>query len=729
LARNIASTVENSFVNGILTEATALNFPEGAATESYNCVYLLKANVVRRYGLDFEPNYVLNTVNRSEVVVNTYLWQNASGSGNNNFVVLQVGSLLSFFAVNSDGALSTKKASTTVDLIAYLAPGATNPAQTECQFAFGKGYLFVTHPQLVPFYCTFDPLTGSFSSSIIAIKIRDFDGIPEPGLSNETRPSDLSDIHWYNLRNQGWAGVQSGGLNDMTVTTTTTIAYPTGYNAGDQLGTWRASRNDVPSNSDIWWLYKDASNVMQPKLANADLRGNSPAPKGHYILDSFYQDRSAVSGVGAFTPNSAGAQRPRAVCFFAGRVWYAGVDAQGFSNRVYFSQLVRSEQEFGLCHQTNDPTSEFSFDLLATDGGMIQILDCGTIIKMVSMQSSLIIFASNGVWSISGSQGIGFTAVDYSVRKLSSVPSVSAASFVDIAGTPAWWNTDGIYTIGGNDTLGQAQVTSVTEKKIKTFFDAIPAGNKAYAKGYYNSLTKVVQWCYRSTEPDTFSARYEFDTILNMNVVTGAFYPWKIGGSGVRLNSIVAIQGTASTTQAENVTDSFGNLITNGAGNIVAGRISSSKAIASFFKYLVSYPVAGSNYNMTFAEASDTSYTDFLSYNGIGADFESYLVSGFKVHGDGQKRFQTNYLYLYCGNDRPSKFYCQAIWDYASSPAQGDMGSRQLVQWAAQDRKYRYKRLKIRGMGLSLQFKISSITGQPFDVVGWSAFETGNASI
>ena len=49
------------------------------------------------------------------------------------------------------------------------------------------------------------------------------------------------------------------------------------------------------------------------------------------------------------------------------------VGSQKYSTRIWFSQLVQGTDDFGRCYQRNDPTSEYLGDLLATDGGFIEI--------------------------------------------------------------------------------------------------------------------------------------------------------------------------------------------------------------------------------------------------------------------------------------------------------------------------------------------------------------------
>jgi hypothetical protein len=734
LPRNIATSVENNFVNGFVTEATALNFPENACIESQNCTFLLKSNVKRREGFDFESGYVETEINRDNKALSDYYWKGAGGSGNYNFLVRQIGLTLHFF-LQSEDALSANKHTDTIDLTSHIASGAPSGEQIECQFSYGKGFLFVTHPYMNPIVVEYDPDTDALSAEEVEIKIRDFEGIDDGNnWEYQYRPPqgfETNDLK-YNLYNQGWEPQDAGGLTDIKTyipTGATALGPPVNAVIGDPYQTWKNNRTDLPSNADVWWVYKDSYDIFQPKLANLQMMGNTPAPKGHYILNAFYQDRSAVSGLPGLTVVTANYHRPNTTAFFAGRVWYAGVDTKDFSNKIYFSQIVRTKKEFGNCYQSNDPTSEHLFDLLATDGGVIDILDCGTIIKLVSIQSNLIIFATNGVWAINGSSGIGFTATDFSVRKISSIPCISHSSFVDISGTPCWWNTDGIYIVSGADAVGQIQITSLTEKKIKAFFiDDIPTGNKSYVKGSFNSLSKVVQWVYRSEEISSFNERYEFDHILCFNTLTQAFYAWTFPSSDVKLTGIVAVQGKASSLTVGSVIDESSSLVTDTLGAIVTTDIVTTTETASVFKYIICRNDGVINRH-SFAEEYDQRKLDFFSLDSVGIDYESYFISGYKVHGEGQKRFQTNYLVLYCDNTDRGEFHFQSIWDYSNTPSNGEFGTAQYVTWTDQTRDYIVKRLKIRGMGLALQFKVQSISGKSFNIVGWSGFESGNARI
>jgi hypothetical protein len=743
MPRSAAATVEKNFVNGFVTEATALNFPEAAATDTENCVFNIDGSFNRRLGIDYESLYDTLSVNRDGQAMATFLWTAANGNGNNNLVVLQIGLTLYFYVIG-DSSLSAGLHGDTVDLSAYIVdPLAPNPEQIECQFAYGKGYLFVTHPYMDPVFVSYDGT--NITSEAITVKVRDTDGIDDTLEVNE-RPSSLSDEHKYNLYNQGWAPYETGGINDPRpagLSAGSLGNLPTSYLAGDPLSTWDSNRTDYPSNADIWWLYKDSWEVFQPKIASTLTRGNSPAPKGRYILEAFNMDRSAAvaatvnTGAGSVSVAIAGLDvvssgyfRPRCVAFFAGRVWYAGVDAEGYSNKLYFSQIItEGSKKFGDCYAQNDPTSEQSFDALATDGGTVQILDCGTILKVINLNSSLVIFATNGIWTIAGSTGIGFTPTDMSVNKISSVPNLTGSSFVDVAGMPAWWTTDGVYIVTQSNQVGSVTVTSLTEKKIKRFYtDEIPAECKKYARGYFNPLTKVIHWVYRSTVPESITERYEYDKVLCFNTITQAFYKWTISDSPVKVHGVISIRGIAGDIDLEVVT-SGGNDVTVDGSELVYVYAGGEEEIAGVFKYVVSRS-NGATSAVTFAEEYDDQYVDFFTEDDTGVDYESFVTSGYRIRGEAQKKFQSNYVFVFLDTNSDNVCHFGGIWDYATLDSTGDYGTNQLIDTSGTSgRRYRFKKLKVRGSGLSLQFKITSISGEPFKIVGWSTFDTGNTVV
>lgn len=775
---NIPQTkVENNFTQGLKTEFTGLNFPENAATDTDNCVFTLIGDVTRRSGIDYETNLTQNTINRTGNAISTYKWNNVGGDGSTQIVVEQVGTTLYFFRSSSAtivNPLSSQKLASTVDLTPFIVTGNTNTNTFECQFTDGNGYLFVFHPYIEPFYCTYS--AGTITATKITLRIRDFNGIIEPGVADNLRPSSLTIEHNYNLRNQGWTSgspwnassstlnTYSLGSHTWTVSSSTlpisggqiinvvgsdAVRAPgqsfalsgtvTSYvgttltlnvnslsdplSTGAQLDTWTFTTANVgfittwfntagnfPSNADVWWQFKNTSNAFDPATTISNVTLNSgPAPKGFYILNAFNQQRSLVSGVASITDVTT-TIRPKTGTWFQGRVWYTGVDASftatgdapysTWTENIYFSQIVNNTSQFGNCFQINDPTSETLFDLLATDGGVIQIQGCGSIYKLFPIQNGMLVFAANGIWFITGSQGIGFSANDYTITKISGIQSISSTSFVTVMGYPLFWNEEGIYSVSPSQS-GALSVENLCIGTILSFYANIPVSSKKYVKGDYNPLDYVVQWTYRSTEATDVTTRYEYNRMLNFNVHNKAFFPYTVSGTP-KVNGIIYVASPGGSTAPDPV-----------------------------FKYLASRP-SSSTYQLSFAEEhDDTHFVDWFQQDSIGVNYTSYFIAGYKLHGQALRKFQPEYIYMYSRNDVNTAYKLQGIWDYAINRNSGKFSSIEVrtitddpTHFSSVVRKHR-----VRGHGLVLQFKVISVDGKQFDVMGWSIWENINQGI
>jgi hypothetical protein len=794
MPRSQAVAIENNFQRALITEASGLNFPENACTETYDCHFEVTGQVSRRLGFDFESNHGLVTIDRESDAISTYLWRNVAGDGNISLFVAQVGDTLYFWDVSQSQSLSQGDILDTVVLTDFDPAGAPNPRANECQFTDGNGYLFVTHPNLEPFYVSYDSSTQNFTATQIDIEIRDFQGLNE-AVAVDNRPNALTATHNYNLQNQGWTAssyaaqtsatsvtpglgskgpftVSGGGpwaANDAifawskksyqgdssgvphyiqgsvaSYAGTSLTITSTAYNGTSAVTDWQfSSKPDhiqifqhvvgkYPSNADVWWLFKNADEEFDPKktIVHVD-RGTTPAPKGHFILDAFNQDRTTASGISGLTTVTTSYFRPTTAAFHAGRVFYAGVPYAGYSGNVYFTQIIEpgSTSQFGKCYQKNDPTSETLFELLPDDGGIIVIPEAGTIYKLWSIQGGLVVFGSNGVWHISGSTGIGFTASDYTVRRISTIKSISGTSFIDIGGYPAWWTAEGIYIL--QPSQDGLKLESLTDSTIFTFYSDIPITSKRQARGFFNLVTRQAQWLYRSEAAGTVEEIYEYDRILNFNTKTGALFPWTISESDVKIHAAVCPESFGgSLVENQVINDAADTVVDDSGNNVISYQTGGTTAIAPVFKYFASY-LDGSDYKFTFCEENSESYTDFETYEGEGAgiDYTSYFITGFKIHGQAQRKWQTNYLYIYV-NEIPSEYNFQAIWNYANTGDSGDWSSQQHQSVVNENTQYdlRYNRLKIRGEGVALQFKVFSEPGEPFSIVGWSGWETSNAN-
>lgn len=385
-------------------------------------------------------------------------------------------------------------------------------------------------------------------------------------------------------------GGGGGSPGDTIASEATSLANPITF--------YKDKTTFYPSNGQIWWSMKrppelgtDAPPKIYLEVFDPSLRyqvglGNSSAPKGHFVLDAFHQDRSAVSGVDGLDVHSAGGKRPSAVSFYAGRVWYAGVNADGFNTSVYFSQILERDDQIQYCYQEADPTSEEIRDLLPNDGGVVKIPEAALVHHMVAYGAWLFIFASNGVWMISGSDAGGFRATDFQVSKLSGVPTISNMSFVLVDGIPMWWNRTGIYSVILSEQ-GQPSIQSITDRTIKTFFRNIPDESKVYVKGAWDPITARVQWLYSSVAPQSIGDRYKYDSILTFDTRTGAFSPWSPRQyNRVDIRGIFDLVGAIQEQSIEDVTDTLDGGVTVG-GEVVTVSVTTAKLVDSKIKYIV----------------------------------------------------------------------------------------------------------------------------------------------
>lgn len=137
----------------------------------------------------------------------------------------------------------------------------------------------------------------------------------------DTRPTTLTAVHNYNLRNQGWPDLHSC-LSNQAGNGAPTYTDPVKYTYDTQ--------GFYPSNADIIYLSKATAvndtpslNAFSPWYLEKTLVGNTPAAKGHFIINAFDRNRQTVSGIsGIYDPEEDTTDdRPISVAFYSGRVW------------------------------------------------------------------------------------------------------------------------------------------------------------------------------------------------------------------------------------------------------------------------------------------------------------------------------------------------------------------------------------------------------------------------
>lgn len=532
------------------------------------------------------------------------------------------------------------------------------------------------------------------------------------------------------------------------------------------------------TNYDYIWIVMDGA-------SNADYVACAEA--------TFYEYTTSAS-VGTFPNPETFTERPQAVAFYAGRAWYAGANYKGFANNLYFSQIIIDDNtRYGKCYQRNDPTSEFNPDLLPNDGGVIKIPEMADCKALYAMENALIVYASNGVWIIRGSNRDNFTATDYVVRKLSSIGIASVTSIVDVGGFPMWWGENGIYRLEYNPQFDSFSVQNITDETIRTEYVNIPAYNKTFAKGAFDSDDNVVYWLFHKTtydvngDPeDVYDYRF-YTHVLCYNALSGAFYIWTLGqlnevttsttslaiGTGSKVFTVASSgldltvgQRIKATSDADptnymlgTITSYSGTTLTvnvttvGGSGTLADWTIKSYNSAnvcgivyavdsvgtsPSRIKYtvLLDYNAAGTYYLCYADHFNNNSYKDWTNHKiastvaGDEIDYESYFITGYMPAGEAIKFFQTPYIMVYLEYRTDAGGYIQGHWDWANSDASGKWSTvQQIFNSAITTKAVTARRLKIRGKGRALQLKISSQSGKGFIIIGWSALMHGNTEV
>jgi hypothetical protein len=683
MARSSQVLVENNFTRGLVTEATAMAFPENAVVDIDNCDISQRGVVTRRYGIDYETDKTItamSTITSNVGAITEFNWGTVGETGTVNFVVQQIANKLVFF-LEDDTGISPNIKSYTVDMLTYKVAGwaDSDVYTTACSMSSGAGYLFVTNPFCEPITIEYNYDTDTITVATLDLSVRDFEGVDD-SLGVDERPTTLTALHKYNLYNQGWYATDIDAAGAPTI---------------QVLDRWDAVRADYPANSDVWWLLKNASGEFEPVWRQKAIT-TSEAPKGHYIFSAFDIDRASVI---ATTTNTETIYRPSCVEFFAGRAFFSGVNDKKYGSNIYFSQIITKLSDAGKCYQNADPTDENLFDIVDSDGGVIVIAAAGRINRLVSFNAGLLVLADNGIWAISGSDNGPFTPTNYSVTKVSEIGVTGTMTTTTVEGVPVWISDEGIYTLKVSEISRLPEVVSLTKDTIQTAFNDIPLTNLPYMKPCYNSIEKRIIWLYRSVAWTTEAEKYQYDKVLVLDRVSGAFYKHTLTTSlSPKVSGVISINGVDVSGKVTKVFKFF-----------TTGLIGTA-AVSAF----------------TYSQFIDTDHIDWYTFNTTGVATSSYFITGYRVRGELLKKFQSNYLVVITSDAEDGSCLVQGLWDYTNTTGNGRYTSSQEVYRPDSTYNYHRCKLKIRGNGYSLQFKFRSNGNAPFTLIGWSTFETGN---
>ena len=731
-----ANLERNSFVRGLITEASALTFPENASIDENNMILNRNGSRQRRLGMDYENNAVVVDTTKATTpldtqAIRTFRWENINNDPTLSFGVVQIGFDLWFVDLFSNVLSANLKGDQPLKLNTATI-GYTISGNEPIDFTSVNGHLVIVSKELTaPIYIGYDVLNNDFFVKNIDIQVRDLWGVFD-AIDVDDRPSTLSNEHKYNLLNQGWpADKITQGFGDNKDAIKLKDKFPDAYNSDgtvrihagrganirrveakkitDEFGTDgnanfpQSESNSFPSNADIVFLGKKTDGTFDKELIKGSFLGTTPAPKGKFILDVFTRgtDRAAKTNLtGLLADTDTGTMS--VIAAYANRIFYAGIESDvidptsispNYTGTVFFTQTVENVSQLGNCFQEADPTAEDINQLIATDGGLIKITGASNILKLIPTALSLVVVAENGIWEITGPDGV-FKATDFSINKISNVGAIGAGTVVDAEGSILYWSAGGIYQLVPDDVSGRLNAKNITENTIQTLFNEIPAIAAENVTSVFDPASRQIKWLYNDT--DTFDGsilRSKYNRELILDTVLGAFYTNTIQD----ITTDTPFVAGYLVTQNFNTNDLIHSVVVNGEQVQVNGvDVTVSERVrsrgVSQTKYLTFRPNEfAANYGFTFSHFVQSDFLDWKTADTIGKDAAGFLVTGFELFQDTQRDKQVNYLTTHFtrtetgfidtggGNleaTNPSGCLVQVQWDFADSSAGGKFGTK-----------------------------------------------------
>jgi len=728
-----------SFVKGLITEANQLTFPEDASVDEANFVLNRDGSRYRRLGVDYESAYSLTSTGFTATDIKEgkqsfHQWASPGGDTSVSLGIVRVNNKLWFMDLLTPSPSSNLKNSGTPITI----PGLSN-SNIETS-VINNNCIIVSKDLTKPVLLKYDPITGYVTQSEITLEIRDIYGVDD-SLFIDTRPVTLSPEHKYNLRNQGW--------NKNIVTSTGADAIDYTYTKITQY----------PSNSDNWTLGKISNAASadyekyDPDTLVKNSQSNYQIAKGSFIIDAFNRgtSRMAKSDVTTGLPLDQEQGSITSVTSYAQRLFYAGIDSTvsngdarspNYSGYIFFSKVIRNDNDLGTCYQEADPTDPGINDLIDTDGGSIQIPEITRIVRIVASQASILVFAENGIWEIYGDTG-GFIATSFQASKISTNGVFNPKAIVNVNGNFIYWSRAGIYLLKPDSASGRFAAEAISLTSIQKLYLEIPEAGKNNARGFYDEKENRVRFLYNdSVGYDTQNYVNKYNKELIYDLTLTAWYKNEISdvtGSSPYAADYVDIPGYSVNEQEETVvagTDTV--LLTSGDTVVVDDDVAISRS--SQFSFLT---MDGTSF--TLSEYNDNTFVDWKTKDSVGANFSSYLITGYELFGDIMREKQIPYVFFYfqrtedgfalLGDDlvltNQSGAQVQAQWGWSTSNANGKWGNpfqaykilRNYTPAGAgtfdSGDSMVVTKNKLRGSGKCLSLYIYSEQGKDMRLLGW----------
>lgn len=277
------------FIGGLNTEASDTDDMVLNTSDELNCTILPEQMRGRRYGFNIEKDGKWIDAGETITAHSLYHWNNVYE--NVNYIVVQINDKLYIYPDTKP--YSQQNYLTVIDLSQYATLTLIEPVSMTSV----SSSLFVVGRWIQPIVIETVPNTTTFTVSVNNPKFRDFNGI-EDGYAVDYLPTStegLTNRHKYNLINQGW---DKEVYDPDSKTHKTLLPDGLGYNGlffEEYAAKYGSGR--YPANNMQWFIGKQNSGKYNTTDILNTYFGNTPAPKGHFIIDYLHRDRSLVSGI------------------------------------------------------------------------------------------------------------------------------------------------------------------------------------------------------------------------------------------------------------------------------------------------------------------------------------------------------------------------------------------------------------------------------------------------
>lgn len=559
--------------------------------------------------------------------------------------------------------------------------------------------------------------------------------------------------HIYNLWNQGWGEMR------MTDVSSTDLIWP--------IDKYHSKTGFFPANADNInsVLYANAnreSNRTADRFHWQDLeanpQGSSVAPKGRFIIDALNRGSSRNEmflkdlkekeygryndTAMSFEQTTGGATT---VASYAGRVWYAGFsgDTAGstiqMSNKILYGQI--DDESLLSCYQEADPTSKSDSDLVDTDGGWVSIEGIDEVVKLVAVDTALVVFATNGVWVIAGIDGNTFSPTASMIAKITDKGSVNSQNIVQVDTSIMFWAEDGLYQLI-TEGFASFKLEALSRPVINDLVLELTEEDFQGMSGAYDERSDRIVWIIDCQEG--ISSRRELVFHLTFGSFTiNTYYQSADEDNLVEILSVVRTPQFESGITPDNVIAGADNVVA-GSDNVVVSSLMQDGKLTR-----VSYLTLRNSNDGYYVSFSNPVRTDFKDWG--DTDATAFLLTGYASGGDTSREKQVPYLTVHCnrtegnattdGVENESSCLVQSQWEWTNDAAAGKWGPsfqayrlgrpqiNGLGQPVAQGDKVITTKNKLRGRGKVVSLLFSTEEEKDCQLLGWSMIAAANNNV